>query len=153
MPNKINEMINLKTIIAIIIAMTIIHIFAIYSGLYTGDVWIDMPLHFAGGFLAGMMGYWAMGFRAIGEKIGELNLLATSFVLISVSLFGSFLWEIFEFALLNCCESWARAGRLVSPTVPDLLSDMVLGVTGGILFVVVLVFGAAGRPKFDEQEH
>ena len=145
MSNNINRMINLKTIIAIIIAMTIIHIFAIYSGLYTGDVWIDLPLHFAGGFLAGMMGYWALGFRVIGEKFGELNLLATCFILISVSLFGSFLWELFEFSLLNCCESWARAGRLISPTVPDLLSDMALGVTGGILFVVVLVVGAAGK--------
>ena len=134
-------------------AMTIIHIYAINNGLYAGDVWIDMPLHFIGGFLAGMVGYWAMNFRLINEKLGELNLLTTCLILISVSLFGSFIWEIFEFGLLYCCESWARAGRLVSPTVPDLLSDMVLGVSGGILFVVVLVFGAARKPKFDEQHH
>ena len=63
------------------------------------------------------------------------------------------LWEIFEFILLNCCESWARASRLISPTVADLLSDMALGVTGGILFVVVLVFVAARKPEFDEQDH
>jgi len=153
MPTIINKLINLKTIIAIIMIMTIIHVFAIYYDLYSGDVWIDMPLHFVGGFLAGVVGYWAMSFRFIGEKFGQLNLLATCFVLISISLFGSFIWEIFEFILLNCCESWARAGRLISPTVPDLLSDMVLGVTGGILFVVVLVFAAARKPKFDEQDH
>lgn len=126
--------------------MTVTHVFAIQSGLYSGDVWIDMPLHFVGGFLAGMMGYWAMGLRFIGEKFGDLNLSTTGFVLISISLFGSFIWELFEFGLLYCCESWARAGRLISPTVPDLLSDMAFGVTGGIFFVAVLALAAARKP-------
>ena len=94
-----------------------------------------------------------MSFRFISEKLGELKLLTICFILISISLFGSFIWELFEFILLNCCESWARAGRLISPTVPDLLSDMALGVTGGILFIVVLVFVAARKPEFDEQDH
>jgi hypothetical protein len=142
-------MINLKTIIAVIIAMTGTHIFAINYGFYTGDVWIDLPLHFTGGFLAAMVGYWAMSLRGISELFGELNLFTRCFILVSFSLIGSLIWEIFEFSLLYCCESWARTGRLISPSVSDVLSDMAFGVAGGIFFVVVLVFVAAGNPKFD----
>ena len=142
-------MINLKTIIAVIIVMTGTHIFAINYGFYTGDVWIDLPLHFTGGFLAAMMGYWAMRLRGISELFGELNLFTSCFILVSFSLFGSLIWEIFEFSLLYCCESWARTGRLISPSVSDVLSDMSFGVAGGIFFVVLLAFVAAGKPKFD----
>ena len=143
--NIINEMINLKTIIFVIAAMTATHIFAINYGFYSGDVWIDLPLHFAGGFLAAMVGYWAMNFRGVSEIFGELNLFTSCFILVSFSLFGSLIWEMFEFGLHYCCEGWARAGRLISPSVSDLLSDMVFGVAGGIFFVVVLVLVAAGK--------
>ncbi len=146
MPNESNSLINIKTIIAVILAMTATHIFAINFGYYSGDVWIDQPLHFVGGFLAGLTGYWALGFPGIREKFGTLNLFATCVILASFSLVASFLWELFEFGLLSCCESWARTGRLISPSVADVLSDMGLGLAGGILFVVGLVFLTAKKP-------
>ena len=142
-------MINLKTILATIAAMTAVHIFAIRYSFYAGDVWIDMPLHFVGGFLAAMVGYWAMGFPIFSQKFGELNVFATCFVLVSMSLIGSFLWELFEFGLLSCCESWARTGRLISPSVADVLSDMAMGLGGGVLFAVLLGF-VARKPMVDD---
>ena len=126
--------------------MTVVHIFAIYSGLYSGDVWIDLPLHFMGGFLAAMMGYWAMGFSAVRDRFGDINLFTTGFILVSIALLGSFIWELFEYGLAYCCESWARAGRLTSPSVADLLSDMGFGVSGGILFAALLVFSTSKKP-------
>ena len=132
-------------IAAIIAAMTATHIFAINYGYYSGDVWIDQPLHFVGGVLAALAGYWALGFPAIGRIFGELNRFATGFVLASFALIGSFLWELFEFGLLICCESWARAGRLISPSVADVLSDMGLGLAGGIVFALVWVLASRAK--------
>ena len=142
-------MINFKTILAVIAGMTAVHIFAIRYGFYTGDVWIDQPLHFVGGFLAGMVGYWAMGFQGFRAQFGELNFFTTCFVLVSLSLIGSFVWELFEFGLLVCCESWARAGRLISPSVADVLSDMGLGLAGGLFFVALLALGRAWSRSID----
>jgi hypothetical protein len=146
MSNESSRLINIKSIIAIILAMTATHIFAINYGYYSGDVWIDQPLHFAGGFLAAMTGYWGLSFAGIRKMFGTLNLFATCVMLASFSLVASFLWELFEFGLLTCCESWARTGRLISPSVADVLSDMGLGLAGGIVFVNGLVFVAAGKP-------
>ena len=145
MPNESNSLINIKIIIAVILVMTATHIFAINYGYYSGNVWIDQPLHFTGGFLAGMTGYWALGFPGIRKMFGALNLFATCVILVSFSLVASFLWELFEFGLFTCCESWARTGRFISPSVADVLSDMGLGLAGGILFVIVLALAAVRK--------
>ncbi len=118
--------------------LTVLHLGALYVGFYEGKVWVDMPLHFLGGVLLGLVGLWIFE-KAFHDVSIQRTSLLIAIVVVATSLFGSFLWEIFEFFLRDRAPMIALPLKLYSPTVSDTLSDMFLGTIGG-LAVALLSF-------------
>lgn len=109
------------------------HFLAIRLGLYKGKVWVDMPLHVIGGILFGMIGAWIL--QALPQRfVGS----PSPFILIALiggfSLFGSLLWELYEFAFLSLSPGEAMRLKMYSLSTSDILSDMVMGFLGGTAF-------------------
>ena len=123
----------LKLIIMLILAVLFIHIAAIFTGLYQGKVWIDIPQHIISGIMLGLI--WLM---FIKDAIRNKMLVAVS--IISFAVLGSFLWEIFEFVLLQLSPSLEETVKFYSRTLGDALSDMFYGFLGGVLVAMITLF-------------
>ncbi|MDO8591063.1 MAG: hypothetical protein Q7R65_03755, partial [bacterium] len=102
--------------------MAALHIFAVIFSLYWLYWWIDIPLHFLGGFCVGLFSLW---FFCAGKDIKpSLSSLRT----LCVALAGAFVvglgWEIFEYytgAVFNVLGDYTL----------DTLKDLTMDVTGG----------------------
>jgi len=124
-------MIRLRTIITLTVILTALHLAAIFLGLYRGKVWVDIPLHLIGGALLGLFWIWLLEQSSTRHKFGEPSPLFIGFSITGFSLFGSFLWEIWEFLFSTLASGPAFFLKIYSFTVSDVLSDMFFGIIGG----------------------
>jgi hypothetical protein len=124
-----------RYIIFILAAMTAVHFSALVFGLYAGKVWVDKPLHFVGGVVLAMIGYWLLEIPSIKSRLGMPSSLATALLVIGFTLFGGLLWEIFEYVFLQVSPTYALKLKFYSPLVSDLLSDIIMDMLGGAVTV------------------
>lgn len=117
----------------IVAVMITIHFSAIELGLYSGKVWIDMPLHFLGGVLLGIL--WLYLSKKIFSSPPSYPL--TIFQTGSFALLGSFAWEALELAASKFFPVFALQYKFYSFTVSDVISDMALGLLGGIIVAIL----------------
>lgn len=108
------------------------HFAAIGAGLYKGNVWVDMPLHIIGGMLFGVLALWILG-HLPKRFIGEPSSLFVAFSIVAFSLTGSFLWELFEMGFSTYFPTVALSLKMYSFTLSDALSDMLMGIVGGVV--------------------
>jgi len=79
-------------------------------------------------------------------SLGASNRLATALGAVALATLGSFLWELLEFGFSTLFPEYALPLKLYSSTVSDVLSDVALGILGGIaLALVYLRRSPAGR--------
>ena len=103
------------------------HFIALKGALYWHYVWLDVPLHFAGGIWLALAGSWAL--LAAGRRLDER--LVFTFVIL-----GSIAWEIFEAVI-----GTQREANFLFDTVLDLTMDM----TGAIIgFMLARLFAHRG---------
>lgn len=125
------------TYIAVLVMITGIgHFAALYAGLYNGKVWVDIPLHALGGVFLGLIWIWLNQRFAAGNDVARQSFLAMSISIVEFALAGSFLWELVEFTFWNLLPVPAAQLKIYSASVGDVLSDMVAGVSGGLLVAV-----------------
>ena len=110
-------------------AMTAIHFSAIEWGLYSGKVWIDIPLHFLGGALLGVIWLYLSKKIFSSPPSCPLAIFQTG----SFALLGSFAWEALEFAVSELFPAFALRYKFYSFTVSDVISDMAFGLLGGVI--------------------
>lgn len=131
-------MIRIRTIIIFTVLLTALHLSAIFSGLYQGKVWVDIPLHITGGALLGLFWVWILELPLARQKFGLPSKMFIGFSIISFALFGSFLWEVWEFLFSTFASGPALFLKIYSFTVSDTLSDMFFGMIGGIAVAIFL---------------
>ena len=124
-------------IAALVVAMTITHFVGIVAGLYEGDVWIDIPLHIAGGSALGLLWVWILQQHSVVASFGAPSSFLVSITIVSFALTGSFVWEIAEFSFWQLLPEYATAAKFYSPTVTDVLSDLAFGMLGGALLALI----------------
>lgn len=99
-------------------------------GLYDVFLWLDIPMHFLGGFSVGYM--LLLFFRFFEEE----NLIKINnkfiFIIMAVALvsFVAVLWEFYEFIMLNFGFPWQESTN-------NLLLDLFMGVCGGLTSVIL----------------
>lgn len=103
------------------------HFIALEGALYWKYVWMDVPLHFAGGLWLALASAWAL--LALKRPLDERFIF--SFVIL-----GSIAWEIFE-ALIGS----PREANFLFDTVLDLTMDMAGAIAG---FMLARLFAARG---------
>lgn len=131
--------IKFSQIILIVAAMIAIHFVALRVGLYQGTVWVDMPLHFAGGIVLGMVALWLLQRSNLSTKLGSPSNLALSAIIVSFALLGSFIWEALEFSFWHFLPNLANPLKLYSSRVSDVLSDMIFGLLGGVVMATIFL--------------
>ena len=117
-----------------LVIMTVIHFTAVSIGLYEQSViWIDKVLHVMAGVAIAMSWFWIMQ-RALKTSVENVPTLITISSTIGFVLFIALFWEIFEFAYWKGVPEWANKFKFYSPTIVDVLSDMISNLVGGAAF-------------------
>ncbi len=112
------------------------HFLALKLGMYEGNVWIDIPLHFFGGVILGTAWLWFMQRQNMQQFFGSPSGLFVGLSVAAFALFGSFVWELFELAFSTWAEEYAHAVKWYSLSASDALTDMLAGLTGGAVVAV-----------------
>lgn len=120
-----------KYIIALFIVLFVVHASAMVNFWYWAFPWLDIPMHFLGGFWAAMIFVFLDSKFKLGilKKKFFLNLLL---IVSFVALIGV-LWEFFEFSydyFSNSMEISEIAQQGLTDTIGDLFFDLF----GGIVF-------------------
>ena len=132
--------------IALLCLMVLFHVFANFVGLYEQRIiWIDKVLHIMAGVGVAMIWVWVLQtcFKIALETIPKVMTVTS---LLGFVLFAAIVWEVFEFAFWIAAPAYAVALNLYSPTIFDVLSDLVTNLIGAILFAAVLFRGRRSIP-------
>lgn len=106
------------------------------AGWFKGMYWIDIPLHLLGGVLLGFVFWWILDLPVNKDK--STNFIWLAFLgFVSI---GNYLWEVYEYATWKYFYDVAEPWKLYSPTVSDLLSDMILASAGSLLVFVLYYY-------------
>lgn len=134
-----NPMITLKFIFIFLFIFIIFHFLALYNFWYWEFRWLDMPMHFFGGFLIAMFFIWLnLRFKILNDyPIAKLpNYLITVLITLSfVSLIGV-LWEFQEF-LYDIFISSKVSNTILQLNAADTIKDLFFDLFGGIIFLLV----------------
>lgn len=119
----IRTMPSLKFIIRLLTFIAVIHFLALYNYWYWTYQWLDMPMHFLGGFWTALFFFW-LAKKYFPQIFQSLNLLIILiFALSFVALVGVLL-EFVEF-FYNIQQSG----------VADTLADLFFDLLGGLAFI------------------
>tara|TARA_Y100000310_G_C20465506_1_gene707436 strand:+ start:246 stop:644 length:399 start_codon:yes stop_codon:yes gene_type:complete len=119
---------HIKTIIILVAIITILHIVSVVFGLYSKGIPLDKPQHILAGIVFGLIWIWLLESRK-AKLTKPIFIIST----ISFAVFGSFLWELFEFAILNLAPSFANNFKIYSPNLAEAITDIVSGLIGGAI--------------------
>jgi hypothetical protein len=112
-------------------AIALGHFTTVYFGWYATEIWADRVLHILGGvfFVYGFL--WLINTQKGGIWSGNPSRAFIAITAISLSLSGSFAWEMWEYSM------WHIIPHLVeySPNMADAFSDVAFGVLGAIAAV------------------
>lgn len=123
-------MISLRLIISLLIAILFFHAFAIINYWYWTFPWLDIPMHFFGGFLVAMVFFWLRQKTQINANNTSILLIIIS-CLSFVALIGIF-WEFLEFFYDVFISSKGYRGYMqlsAADTIADLFFDLIGGST------------------------
>ena len=116
--------------------MTVIHFTAVSVGLYEQSViWIDKVLHVMAGVAIAMSWLWIVR-RVLKISLENIHTIIAISSIVGFVLLIALFWEIFEFAYWKGAPEWANKFKFYSPTIVDVLSDMVSNLIGGVVFSI-----------------
>lgn len=132
-------MVTLKFILTFLFIFITFHLLALYNFWYWEFRWLDMPMHFFGGFLIAMLFIWLnLRFKILNDfLISRLpNYLITVLITLSfVSLIGV-LWEFQEF-LYDIFISSKNSNIILQLSAADTIKDLFFDLLGGMVFLLI----------------
>jgi hypothetical protein len=111
-----------------------------YAGkhfLYWSIRWLDMPMHFLGGFWLGLGALWTYFYSGLFKAIPQEHRTARYAWLLAITsaLVLGFIWEVYEYGLDILHE------RTDLYDMIDTLSDLLLDIIGGTVATFMFVMG------------
>jgi hypothetical protein len=132
MEEKIN-MVSLKFIFGLLIFILLLHVIAIVNSWYWVYTWLDIPMHFLGGFWLAVVFFYFVNPRL---QIINYKLLITLISALGfVALVGVF-WEFFEFL----CDVFIFSKgylEVAQQGTADTMSDLFFDLLGGLAFLII----------------
>ncbi len=113
-----------RSLFSLIVVIAILHITAINFYLYWDFWWLDLIIHFLGGFWIALLVLWFIsfsGYSAYRPRFYGYDITWALSILASLGI--AILWEVFEFQTGITVMSSRYWG--------DTLSDIFMGLTGG----------------------
>lgn len=140
-------MVSLKHIISLLVFILFVHFFATIYSWYWTYFWLDMPMHFLGGFWVAMIYFWLCNqFQEVREEV-EPRRIKTVIAIISclsfVALIGVF-WEFFEFLYDILISSRGYSGFLQLGAA-DMIGDLFFDFLGGSAFLIIYILYRSSR--------
>lgn len=116
------------------LVVLVLHILATVLGWYEMIWWLDKPLHFLGGVSIAISAYYLISyFSAIGKIQINWKPLMLLAIFSAVAL-CAMSWEFMEFYFDRA------AGSTMQGDVLDTITDMLMGMLGGMLISIPLTF-------------
>ncbi len=110
----------------------VFHILLYFLGIYELYAWIDIPMHFLGGFSIAFTYIYLTGFLYRENIVERLPFLIFFVFIISLVSLTAVLWEFFEFGIDIAFNLDTQKG--VKDTLGDLLFGLIGGSFGFLLF-------------------
>ena len=115
-------------VVVLFLVISTLHFVGVFAGLYENNVRIDIPQHFLAGVAFGVIWIWWM--RTKDKK-------RLSGIIFFISILGfvaltAVAWEVLEFAVWNFLPSFANSFKFYSPTIAELLGDIMANLAGGV---------------------
>jgi len=104
-----------------------LHVFLYLLGIYESYTWMDIPMHFLGGFSAAFTYMFLIDILRHENLMGKMHFLVYFIFVISLVSLTAVLWEFFEFSLDMLFEAYNQKG------LGDTLGDILIGLIGGIV--------------------
>ncbi len=121
-------------------SMAFLYFFSFFFYPSLSRVWaeVDMPLHFLGGFLAGLLGIAC--WNALGRRYGFKNVPSWVVALVAICFAAliATLWEFYEFGLDWYYQSRGLARSWHQPSLADTMMDLFLGLVGAAVSTLTL---------------
>lgn len=112
MPNR--ALFLLQALVVFIVGA--IHVLALQHFLYWHYIWLDVPVHFLGGFWLGLLGSWLLAYRHVSVTF---PMVMATVIIVSIG------WEVFEVAAGVPIEN-----SFILDTSIDISMDLIGGVLG-----------------------
>lgn len=130
-----------KSVLIFLIAVLSLHILATFNYWYWTYLWLDIPMHFLGGFWVAMISVYlisAYQFPISNESLKQ-NFLSFLIVILSfVALIGIF-WEFYEF-LNDFFLSSKNYTQILQQGAADTIADLFFDLLGGTVFIIIFKF-------------
>lgn len=123
-----------RAAIGIFVFLAAVHILSVLNSLYWLFPWVDIPLHFLGGFWSAVVLAWLN--LKFNLRFFEGRKFLWNFVLILsfVALIGV-LWEFFEFSW-DFLSNSMDVSKIAQPGLADTMGDLFFDLLGGTFFVL-----------------
>ncbi len=108
------------------VLVLIIHTILMLFGIYSTHDWIDIPMHFIGGFSVAVTFTLILKSLQRNDLLGKMNLLVFLTFVVSLTAFTAVLWEFWEFLADVFVSLGAQLG------IADTMLDLFLGILGGL---------------------
>lgn len=129
-------MFSLKFVFILLIFILAVHVIATANYWYWTIPWIDIPMHFFGGF------WVATAFITLNSKFGVKlpNYLITLIAILSFVALIGVLWEFAEF-LFDVFISSGGYAKVIQQDVADTLGDLFMDLLGGLTVATIFLIG------------
>jgi len=129
-------MISPKFILGLLVFIIFIHALATINNWYWTYNWIDMPMHFLGGFWLGVIFLY---FIMPKLEITDHKLLITMILVVSFAVLIGVLWEFFEF-LSDIFLAGKGIFEISQQGTGDTMSDLFFDLLGGFIAFIIYRF-------------
>ena len=113
-----------------ILAVVLFHIFFLFTDAYFLVDWLDGPMHFAGGFVIGMLALAIHRLEITRSHPAQVSLWYHYLFVIGFTVLIAVLWEFHEYILDHTLTVWMGWPQ-VQISLRDTMADMLLGLLGG----------------------
>lgn len=108
------------------IAVLVFHFVIFSQGVYESYPWVDIPMHFMGGFSAAISLLGFGSYLMERKLMGKLDKVALFFFAISMVALIAVLWEFMEFGLDFIVDFKTQL------SLKDTIGDLFMGLIGGV---------------------
>ena len=115
-----------------ILAVIVVHVISLITNLYYYFPDFDVPMHFFGGFVMGMLGVAIHHFEAGRSHTARVSLWYHYLFVIGFVMLVAVAWEFHEYILDQTFVVWFDWQK-TQPSLADTMADLALGFTGGSL--------------------
>lgn len=123
----------------VLFLIMVVHVWATITSAYFTYLWIDIPLHFAGGAWLAAAAYYFFFVRRSIYKISVPFWVGILF-LVGVSVFVGVCWEFFEYSMDVLSEQYLGGTAIHQEGLKDTLADLFFDMAGAFLISLYFLY-------------